>query len=152
LNGVNTLWSQEGAETIGNVPTNMVDYRRFDGKIVVATHGNGLYQSQVANVTPNPTDQFGETLAVKNAFPNPFSDFVTISFEIPETGMVRARVYNDQGAQIKTIALGLGFQGENEIFWDGTNVQGQKVASGVYIIRLEYQNETKTQRVIVSNN
>lgn len=152
LNGNNTVWTQEGTETIGSVPVNMIDYRRSDGRIIAATHGNGLYQGQVANVSPDPIDDNGSSLVVKNAFPNPFSEIVAINFLIPETNVIRARVYNDQGAQIKTIALGLGFQGENEIFWDGTNAKGQKVASGIYIIRLEYRNQIKAQRVILTNN
>jgi hypothetical protein len=151
IDGPNTVWEQEGESTIGNVPVNMIDYRRLDGKIVAATHGNGLYQSQISNVSPDPTSATGTKLVVKNAFPNPFTNFVAINFSVPETGSIRARVYNDQGAVIKTIALGFGFEGDNEIFWDGTNVQGQKVAAGVYMIRLEYLNEIVAQRVILTN-
>jgi flagellar hook assembly protein FlgD len=102
-------------------------------------------------VSPDPTSATGTKLVVKNAFPNPFTNFVAINFSVPETGSIRARVYNDQGAVIKTIALGFGFEGDNEIFWDGTNVQGQKVAAGVYMIRLEYLNEIVAQRVILTN-
>jgi len=148
LNGENTIWLQEGQQSIGNVPVNMLDYRRSDGKIVIATHGNGLYQSQIQGVVPEPVIPSGSGLVVQNAFPNPFTDNIAISYTLPETDAVRARVYNSNGKLVKTIALGLGFQGENEIFWNGTDVSNSPVPPGVYIIRLEYRGEIKAQKVI----
>lgn len=148
INGENTIWLQEGAQSIGNVPVNMLDYRRSDGEIVVATHGNGLYRSQIEGVVPEPVISSGSGLVVQNAFPNPFTDNIAINYTLPETDMVRARVYNSDGKLVKTIALGLGFQGENEIFWDGTDVSNSSVPPGIYIIRLEYRNEIKVQKVI----
>tara|TARA_R110001599_G_scaffold346228_3_gene571279 strand:+ start:4073 stop:6913 length:2841 start_codon:yes stop_codon:yes gene_type:complete len=148
INGESTIWLQEGDQSIGSVPMNMLDYRRSDGKIVVATHGNGLYQSQISGVVPEPVIQSGSGLVVENAFPNPFTDNVAINYILPETDVVRARVYNSDGKLVKTIALGLGFQGENEIFWNGTNVKGSPVPPGIYIIRIEYRGEIKVQKVI----
>ncbi len=150
LNGESTIWLQEGEQSIGNVPVNMLDYRRSDGRIVAATHGNGVYQSQINGVVPEPAIQSGNGLVVENAFPNPFTDNIAINYTLPETDMVRARVYNTDGKLVKTIALGLGFQGENEIFWDGTDVKNSPVPPGIYLIRIEYQGEIKVQKVIYS--
>ncbi|MGW8122386.1 FlgD immunoglobulin-like domain containing protein [Roseivirga echinicomitans] len=148
LDGENTTWLQEGTRTIGSVPVNMLDYRRSDGKIIVATHGNGLYRSKIEGVVPEPIIPAGSGLVVQNAFPNPFIDDIAINYTLPETDMVRARVYNADGKLVKTIALGLGFQGENEIFWNGTDVSNSPVPAGIYIIRLEYRGEIKVQKVI----
>ncbi len=51
LNGMNTAWSQEGVNTIGNVPVDMVDVRQSDGFVVVGTMGNGVYTSYVTEIT-----------------------------------------------------------------------------------------------------
>lgn len=45
--GQNTVWTLE--QDIGNVVINHMDYRTFDGKMVVATHGQGVYST---NLTP----------------------------------------------------------------------------------------------------
>ncbi|WP_323757401.1 FlgD immunoglobulin-like domain containing protein [Roseivirga sp.] len=148
INGESTIWLQEGGQSIGNVPVNMLDYRRSDGKIVVATHGNGLYESQITGVVPEPVTQRGTGLVVENAFPNPFTDNIAINYTLPETDVVRARVYNSDGKLVKTIALGLGFQGENEIFWDGTDVKNSPIPPGIYIVRIEYRGEIKVQKII----
>ena len=53
LNGTATVWAQEGANTIGNVVSDMVISRETDGKVVVATHGNGVYDSHVSSTGSN---------------------------------------------------------------------------------------------------
>jgi photosystem II stability/assembly factor-like uncharacterized protein len=45
LNGASTLWALEGAATMGNVVVDMIDARASDGRIVAATHGNGIYSA-----------------------------------------------------------------------------------------------------------
>lgn len=41
----NTVWVLEGG--IGNVVINHMDYRTFDGKMIVGTHGNGVYSTNL---------------------------------------------------------------------------------------------------------
>jgi hypothetical protein len=52
LNGASTVWAQEGSSTIGNVVIDMIDFRSVDGRIVVATHGNGIFSSLAIISTP----------------------------------------------------------------------------------------------------
>lgn len=54
LNGENTIWEQEGAETIGNVVIDMIDTRESDGQVVAATHGNGVFSSTVTQPPLSP--------------------------------------------------------------------------------------------------
>ena len=43
LNGTNTVWTQQAPNIIGNSVVNMVKVRPVDGKVVAATHGNGVF-------------------------------------------------------------------------------------------------------------
>ncbi|MCB9211701.1 MAG: hypothetical protein H6609_20250 [Ignavibacteriales bacterium] len=43
LNGNNTNWFLEGANSIGNVIVNYLSSRKSDGRIVVGTHGRGAF-------------------------------------------------------------------------------------------------------------
>ena len=52
LDGMSTVWAQEGANTIGNVVVDMVDARVADGLVVVATHGQGVFSGYVAHPLP----------------------------------------------------------------------------------------------------
>ena len=150
LNGASTVWELEGPNTIGNVVTNMVDYRRSDGKVVAATHGRGMFTSQISDVVPPPTISVEGGLQLEPPFPNPFSSDVTLPFNLPETGFIFVRVYNSSGQLIKVIARGQAFEGINEIFWDGTNSIGNPVPPGVYLIRFTYNNENVAERVILT--
>jgi len=152
FNGSATIWVQEGEDTIGNVVVTMLDYRRLDGRIAAATHGNGLYFSEITNVIPELEDDIVNVLAIKNAFPNPFSDLITIQYQIPESDFVIVRVYNMFGQLVTFASTGLGFTGENEVFWDGRDDGGNRVADGIYLVRFTYRDQNITRRVILSRN
>lgn len=47
LNGTKTVWVQESADEIGNVPIDMIKVRQSDNMIFVATHGAGVFSAQV---------------------------------------------------------------------------------------------------------
>ncbi len=51
LNGASTVWTEQGASSIGNIVCDMVISRETDGKVVVATHGNGIYTNSSTNNT-----------------------------------------------------------------------------------------------------
>ena len=151
VDGRNTIWDQESQSGIGNSVVNMIDYRRSDGKIVAATHGNGLFTSQVSNVVQPEEIAVGEFL-LEELYPNPFSEDVAIKINLPETQFVLIRIYDTQGNQIRLISSNLGFRGENEFFWDGNDVYGNPVANGVYLIRVTYKGQSEVRRAILQRN
>ncbi len=55
LNGTSTVWANEAPNTIGNLVCDMVVSRETDGKVVVGTHGNGAYYTNVAGGAPPDT-------------------------------------------------------------------------------------------------
>lgn len=150
INGQSTNWEIESAEGIGNAVVNMIDYRRADGKIVAATHGRGMFTAQVNNVVPPEEITGSDAFEISSVFPNPFSDLVTIRVNLPETNFVLIRIYDSSGNQIRTISSGLGFVGENEFFWDGTNTLGNPAPDGIYLIRITHLRENTVRRVILT--
>ncbi len=50
LNGASTTWTQQGANSIGNVVVKMIK-TRSDGTVVAGTHGNGIYSAKFTNVS-----------------------------------------------------------------------------------------------------
>ncbi|MCH8317865.1 MAG: T9SS type A sorting domain-containing protein [Bacteroidetes bacterium] len=59
FNGLSTVWVQQGANTIGNVVVDMIDIRQSDGRIVIGTHGNGVY---VTNIITTAFDDYAITI------------------------------------------------------------------------------------------
>ncbi|TAE52600.1 MAG: T9SS C-terminal target domain-containing protein, partial [Bacteroidetes bacterium] len=52
LNGTSTVWTAEGASTIGNVVVAHIQTRRSDGLVAIGTHANGLYSATVTGTAP----------------------------------------------------------------------------------------------------
>ena len=50
LDDNNTVWEQVGATEIGAVVVEFLEYRENDGLLVVATHGNGIYQTNLTSI------------------------------------------------------------------------------------------------------
>lgn len=79
------------------------------------------------------------TATVLMNYPNPFASTTTISFQLPASGMVRLRVIDLMGREVRTIANQAMEIGEHSIAWDARDGTNQPVAAGHYICRLEFQ-------------
>jgi hypothetical protein len=150
LDGANTLWQQEGASTIGNSIVTMLKSRLRDGRVFVATHGNGIFESTVSGTEeiPRSIELEGETIVMDAPGPNPFTDQITFHYNIPETGTVRIRIFDLNGSLIRTVIWATQYAGPNEATWDGTKEAGDRVTQGLYLYRLEYADEILSGRII----
>ena len=59
-----TVWTQEAANEIGNVVCTMLDWRNNDGTLAVATHGMGVFTTQIT--APLPVELSSFTASAKN--------------------------------------------------------------------------------------
>jgi hypothetical protein len=85
-----------------------------------------------------------EMLSIR-AYPSVFNMVVTIEYENRNGSEARLSIYNILGQEIKTILKGKEERGE--IFWDGTDEGGNKVASGVYFLHLSASNSSRVAKV-----
>ena len=153
LNGMSTVWLREGNESIGRSVVRMMDYRDSDGRIVVATHGNGVFESTIpGTLLIEKSVSKVESLVVSNSYPNPFSEFINIEFEIPEQGPLSVIILNAFGQNIKTILNFPQFAGNVNVRWDGTNAIGDPVADGIYFYRIEYKDKITGGRMVYNRN
>lgn len=148
LDGMNTVWYQEGASTIGNVVIDMIDVRQSDGFVVVGTHGNGVYSTYVTQYPSAVEDEEGSrpiaSFALHPAYPNPFNVTTNIRFNLPKQGVARLKVYNVLGQEVVALVDGHLRAGEHQVQWTA-----DKVASGTYLIRLSFDKYSETQKVIL---
>jgi serine protease AprX len=80
-------------------------------------------------------------------YPNPFNGTTTIVFEVKTPSEVELSVFNMLGQHIKTIYRGRAFSiaaGQ----WDGTNSQGQRVSTGIYIARLKTPDNVISKKML----
>ena len=85
-----------------------------------------------------------------NAYPNPFSDAVTITFDMKETGNLTADVLDLQGKVVATLLNGKVNAGSHTLTWNGTNDANVAAANGMYLIRVSNGNAVTTKRVLLA--
>jgi histidinol-phosphate aminotransferase len=87
------------------------------------------------------------SFALNYVYPNPFNSYCKINFTCQGNEKVRILIYNAKGQKIQILNDSFLLAGSHEIYWDGKNVSGQSVASGVYIINI-FQGEQSIERRI----
>ncbi|MEQ9376013.1 MAG: FlgD immunoglobulin-like domain containing protein [Imperialibacter sp.] len=152
LSGTTTTWAREGADVVGYSVVPMLSYNPLDGRLAIATHGNGIFETFISDHLVIERPSSSEKFIVGAPYPNPFTDLISIPFEIPKKQIVKSIIYNAAGQQIKTLVWGTQFEGATTMTWDGTNVTGTAVVDGVYFCRIQLASgEQKTVRLILNH-
>ena len=79
--------------------------------------------------------------------PNPFNPSTSIAFGADKAGRVALRVYNAQGALVRTLVDKQLPAGAYRVGWDGRNESGRPVASGVYLYQLSAGGKNITRKM-----
>ncbi|MCK5686732.1 T9SS type A sorting domain-containing protein, partial [bacterium] len=70
-------------------------------------------------------------------FPNPFNSGTLVSFTLTNKSTLSLNIYSLKGEKVKPIFVENNFgPGHYEMRWDGTNLNGEALASGIYFYRL----------------
>jgi hypothetical protein len=149
LNGTSTIWEQEGASVIGNVVVDMMDYRTTDNLLVVATHGNGVYATNVTYTSiENEPPTVAKHFKLEQNYPNPFNPNTHIQFSLDEPSKVKLEIYNVTGQRIVTLLNNQFPAGDNfKATWNGQNDAGHPVPSGVYIYKLNANGKSISKKM-----
>jgi len=78
-----------------------------------------------------------ETFHLLQNYPNPFNPATTIRYELPVSRKVTLSIYNLLGQKIRTLVNRTQEAGSYSVVWDGTNNEGKRVPSGIYVYRLD---------------
>jgi|TARA_B110000196_G_scaffold11604_1_gene9570 hypothetical protein len=143
LDGTNTVWEQIAPQTIGSVVVEFLTYRQNDGLLVVGTHGNGIYQTNISSVGDVlALDEKQNNLNKITLYPNPTTDKLTLSFITKKSTNTTWTLYTALGKQIKTGKQKL-IAGANQI-----NLDLEKLKSGIYFVSLEIDGEIVTKQIV----
>ncbi len=121
------------------------------GTSVASDHGGvfvfinqGTSVTAVVSETATPP-----TFALGANYPNPFNPATTIPLAIPAGARnVDLTIYNVLGQPLRQVWTGPLPAGEHELTWDGRDAQGQPVAAGVYVYRLQVGEQTRTRKMV----
>ena len=82
-------------------------------------------------------------------YPNPFNPVTNIAYTLAKPSKVNLKVYNLKGQLVKTLVNEKQTTGNHKVVWNGKNNQNRAVASGIYFIRIDTDNYSKTHKAIL---
>ncbi len=123
-----------------------------EGQTTIDLSGEGdlvlnLGPGQVTAVVDSPTQPANFEL-VPN-WPNPFNSSTQISYILDEGGEVRVDIYDLLGQRVKSLVAGYQMSGSYQISWDGQDQHGNRVGTGVYLLRLASGSRLASQKLLL---
>lgn len=82
-------------------------------------------------------------------YPNPFNPETTIRYEVAKPGRTLLMVINMLGQVVRTLVDENQPTGFYEVMWDGKDSRETRVASGVYLYRLEARDLVRTRKMVL---
>ncbi len=133
-----------GYEFVDRAGTPGVTYRY---RLEAVDHSGGsqtfdLPAITVAGVLPNE-------LVLHRNYPNPFNPTTTLTFELPEEGRAVLQVCDIDGRVVRTLIDAELARDTYSVEWDGRDANGQPVASGMYIARLQNGQRQASRKLVL---
>jgi len=101
----------------------------------------------------NSSGQLPKSLTLHQNYPNPFNPITTITFVIPsdnnERQLVLLTIYDIRGRLVNKLINSKVNPGKHTVQWDGKNVVGHRVPSGIYFYKLKCNDIIEVKKMIV---
>jgi subtilisin family serine protease len=109
---------------------------------------NVTFQIQIGSSTVGVGDDGSLPVAVRLApvVPNPVRGVAAIAFDLPRASTVSLSAYDVAGRHVATLASGAWKAGHHSVSW----TPGARLASGVYLLRLEADGVESVRRMVVT--
>ena len=87
--------------------------------------------------------------ALHQNYPNPFNPVTTIRYDVPEQAHVTMEIYNLLGQKVATLVNGIQEPGYHAIMWNGTNMSGAAMSSGMYFYHIQAGDFRSVKKLIL---
>ncbi len=98
----------------------------------------------VTAVIPNTTSTLPTGFNLSQNYPNPFNPTTVIEYSLPRSGIVTLKVYDILGREVATLVNAKKAAGNYQVEFNGS-----KLASGVYIYRLQTGNFSAVKKLVL---
>ena len=90
-----------------------------------------------------------DVFALHQNYPNPFNPVTTIRYDVPEQSNVRVEIYNVIGQKVAELVNRSHQPGFYAVNWDGTNMTGSQLGSGMYFYKIEADQFTSVKKLLL---
>jgi hypothetical protein len=132
------------------------DLRR-DPDYAIVSHGSGaparlrlvIGTEEYAQRTSGFDGTMPTDFHLAPSYPNPFRTIATIQYALPRDEHVEIEVFDITGRRVATLVDEVVEAGYHTVVWDGRTSGRARLASGIYIYRLQAGSFTATQRAVL---
>jgi hypothetical protein len=136
------VWDCEGAYANGDG----VDWATFRGNF----RRTGDYSVHIPSGVDEGDGAFTRTIALEQNYPNPFNPVTSIGYSVPaDIAAVELGVYNVSGRLVRKLASGPCEPGRHVAVWDGRDEREERVASGIYLVRLSAGTVSESRKMVL---
>ncbi len=147
IDGMQTVWTQEGPTTIGNLIVESIDTRNNDGTVIVSTQGGGVFKNIPANSVRDRNISRNNVLRVDQNYPNPFQDHSSIRCWMPTDGQLSIELFTALGTSQGIILQRSFTEGAHTI--DLASIINHSLASGDYFLRFSSGAQCVTKKITI---
>ena len=92
-------------------------------------------------------DELPIKFSVSDNYPNPFNPTTAVELSLPNERFVTAVVYDVTGREVKILASEQMNGGLHLLNWDGTEMRGNHVAAGIYLLSVRAGNDFRIRKM-----
>jgi hypothetical protein len=140
-------WSGVVTPTLAGY-TFVPDHLHF-ANVVANTIYNDFTPSLIVAVEQDVDNGIPKEYTLGQNYPNPFNPSTVIPFALPRPGFVSLKVYNIIGQEVANLVAGNLPAGAFRAAWNGTDMNGGTVTSGVYFYRLKAGDYAETRKMLL---
>lgn len=112
------------------------------GSYLIGANIEGKIWGDTTSITKiEKTDALPNEFILKQNYPNPFNPSTTIEFSLPYSGNVTLEIFDILGRKINTLVNEYLSYGSYKIAWKGNSDNNQMLTSGVYLYKLNFNND-----------
>ena len=120
----------------------------------LAHDGSPVFRQGIANLKHLLTTLVPDKTVLLSNYPNPFNPETWIPYHLAADADLTITIYGLGGELVRRLDLGLQEAGyyvdkNRAVHWDGTNEDGESVASGVYFIKMKAGEIIASKRMVV---
>ena len=145
LDGINTIWVEQGSDVIGNTVVEKLEVRNSDNYLGIATHGKGIYSSYIYTSDPAlfTSADLNKHQNALRAYPNPASNSTNISVEGADSETLTLFLYNSSGKVVLNKALNNSLKNNGEF-----KIDLEDLDAGIYYATVRGAIFNKTIKLI----
>ena len=105
--------------------------------------------AKIPKIATDGSDTPVSKYSLEENYPNPFNPTTQIRYQLSDISDVKLKIYNTLGQLVKTLVSQKQSAGNYAVQWDGSNDLGERVASGIYIYRIQAGDFIQSRKMIL---